>query len=151
MLLIVLVTFTFVAATNAVALSDDTGNASANYAEPTAGGLKNSSSSTNVPKALGTWPSKVFAPYTDVLLWPTFDVANAAKTTGSKYYTLAFIVSDASGNPSWGSSVPLSQAFYNDIITNLRSSGGDVIISFGGAIGNPHSLRNKLIHPMTNF
>eukprot|EP00842_Homolaphlyctis_polyrhiza_P003252 jgi/Hompol1/3928/HPOL_006823-RA len=53
------------------------------------------------------------------------------------YYTLAFIVDGGGGSPSWGGSVPVSQSplYYADHITSLRNAGGDVIVSFGGAIG----------------
>lgn len=80
-------------------------------------------------------PAKVFAPYVDILLWPTFDIAAAAAATGNLWYTLAFIQSDGNGNPSWGGIVALSEAFYLNIIVKLRALGGDVIISFGGSTG----------------
>lgn len=91
------------------------------------------------PNPVITGPSsamlRIFAPYVDVLLWPTLDVTAIAKATGQKYFTLAFIVADGTGQPSWGGSVPLSQQWYMSYITSLRAMGGDVIISFGGATG----------------
>src|SRR5205085_4535729 len=83
----------------------------------------------------GTFGNKVFSPYVDILAWPTPDLPNIAMTTGHKYYTLAFIVSDSTGNPSWGGVIPLNQQFYLDKILAIRSQGGDVIISNGGANG----------------
>lgn len=80
-------------------------------------------------------PEKVFAPFCDILLWPTFDIAQTASATNSKWFTLSFITADGSGNPAWGSSVALSQKFYLNTVKALRANGGDVIISFGGAIG----------------
>ncbi|KAH9253840.1 hypothetical protein BASA81_008147 [Batrachochytrium salamandrivorans] len=41
--------------------------------------------------AASAWPSRVFAPYCDVLLWPTFDIATAAATIKNKHFTLAFL------------------------------------------------------------
>lgn len=81
------------------------------------------------------WPSKLLAPYTDVTLFPTFDVNIAQKQTGIKYYTIGPIISDASGNPAWGGTTPAtgSTPFYLDQITTLRNNGGDVILYFGGA------------------
>jgi hypothetical protein len=96
----------------------------------------------NVPamleKRATSWPSKVFAPYCDVLLWPTYDAANAGAQSGAFHYTLAFITADGSGNPAWGASVGLSQNWYGDLLKKLRDAGGDVIISFGGAVGTFH-------------
>ena len=80
-------------------------------------------------------PSRMFAPYCDVLLWPTFQVSKAAIETKNKWYTLAFITANGAGNPAWGSSIAVTEKFYLDEITKLRDLGGDVIISFGGAIG----------------
>lgn len=82
------------------------------------------------------FPARVFAPYVDVLLWPTPNIATFAQQTGVKYYTLAFIVSGNGCSASWGGVVPLSDNFYADEIAALRQQGGDVIISFGGANGS---------------
>ena len=80
-------------------------------------------------------PARYFAPYVDILLWPTFSVTAAQTRTGQKWYTLAFIVADTNRKPSWGGVVPLSDNFYASEIASLRSQGGDVIVSFGGASG----------------
>ncbi len=82
-------------------------------------------------------PNKVFAPYVDVMLWPTFDLMSAYNATGQKYYTLAFITSGGNGQPAWGGITPMDQNFMLDQINKLRAVGGDVIISFGGANGTP--------------
>jgi hypothetical protein len=82
-----------------------------------------------------TWPRHVFAPYVDVSLWPTFALSQTATTTGQKYYTLAFMISDGTCKVTWGGNIALSQDFlYNDIQA-LRSQGGDVIGALGGAAG----------------
>ncbi len=91
------------------------------------------------PPPVGSWPNRVFAPYVDVSQWPTFSINNCHSRTAQKYYTLAFIL--ASGTePAWGGSVPMSQNFYMDEINNIRSKGGDVIVSFGGANGTELAL-----------
>jgi len=82
-------------------------------------------------------PNKVFAPYVDVMLWPTFNLMNCYNATGQKYYTLAFITAGSNGQPAWGGSVAMDQNFMLDQINQLRAVGGDVIISFGGANGTP--------------
>lgn len=81
------------------------------------------------------WPAKTFAPYVDVTNWPTLDVSAVAKATGVKHYTLAFIVADQKDQPAWAGIIPLTDNFYSKQIESLRSLGGDVIISFGGATG----------------
>ncbi|MCP4721030.1 MAG: hypothetical protein GY860_16370 [Desulfobacteraceae bacterium] len=86
------------------------------------------------------FPEKVFAPYVDVLTWPTFSLENTYQETGQTYYTLAFIVSDNAGRPSWGGVRAMEEDWYRDQIDFIRSVGGDVIISFGGANGTELAL-----------
>ncbi|KAJ1339776.1 hypothetical protein BSLG_005595 [Batrachochytrium salamandrivorans] len=95
--------------------------------------------------AASAWPSRVFAPYCDVLLWPTFDIATAAATIKNKHFTLAFITADGSGKAAWGGIVPLSQGFYSQYIASLRSRA--MIVSFGGATGQELALvpNNNLV------
>ncbi|SDP01978.1 chitinase [Klenkia soli] len=76
-------------------------------------------------------------PYVDVTLTPTFQfqdpAANPARTVA-----LAFVVADpdAACSPSWGGYYSLDGAGQDlDLdrrITQLRSAGGDVVVSFGG-------------------
>ncbi|HYC85156.1 MAG TPA: carbohydrate-binding protein [Chryseosolibacter sp.] len=87
--------------------------------------------------SLAALPNKVFAPYVDVMLWPTFSLMSCFNATGQKYYTLAFITAGSNGQPAWGGSVSMDQNFMLDQINQLRASGGDVIVSFGGANGTP--------------
>jgi chitinase len=82
-----------------------------------------------------TFPDKVFAPYVDVMLYPTFSLNDTYQQTGQQYYTLAFIISDAACEPAWGGITPLEDNFYMDEINAIRNVGGDVIVSFGGANG----------------
>lgn len=83
------------------------------------------------------FPSRVFAPYVDVLLYPAFPLAATAAQTGSKYYTLAFITNSNAGGcaATWGGAVALSENFLLTDLNNLRTAGGNVIVSFGGANG----------------
>jgi len=87
------------------------------------------------PGVGGTWGSKVFAPYVDVMLWPQFSINDCYNKTSQKYFTLAFITADTNGNPAWGGVTPMSDNYYFSEIKDIRSKGGDVIISFGGANG----------------
>jgi hypothetical protein len=98
---------------------------------------------TTTPAASpGKWGSHEFIPYADVMLWPTFSINDAFAKTGQKYFTLAFITSDTSGNPAWGGVTPMDKDFYKDEINNIRSKGGDVTVSFGGSSGTELALSN---------
>jgi hypothetical protein len=88
-----------------------------------------------IPSGGGGIPARVTAPYIDVGEWPTFSMTDAASATGNKYYTLAFFQDGGGCTPKWAGVIPLSDNFYADQIGSLRSSGGDVIISFGGQAG----------------
>ncbi|MCX6043835.1 MAG: glycosyl hydrolase family 18 protein [Chloroflexi bacterium] len=90
---------------------------------------------TPVPGGAEQWPHRVFAPYVDVMLWPTFALAETAGTTGSQYYTLAFIISGGGCAAAWGGVTPIDQDFLLEDIQHLRAQGGNVIVSFGGAAG----------------
>ena len=82
----------------------------------------------------GDWKDKVYAPYVDVMLWPTPSINEFMKATNNKYYTLAFILSNG-GKPAWGGITPYNDGFYKEEISKIRQGGGDVIVSFGGANG----------------
>jgi hypothetical protein len=79
-------------------------------------------------------PSRVFAPYIQI---NTQSLTSISQASGIKYFTLAFIIDNGSGQGTWeaGSSVA-SDTSIAPSINNLRAAGGDVIISFGGAAGN---------------
>jgi hypothetical protein len=96
--------------------------------------VKFSTAPPTPPGPVGPWPSRYFAPYSDVTLWPTPDLVAISKASGTKRFTLAFVVADSKKNPSWGGVAPLSSLMV-DQIAALRALGGDVVISFGGANG----------------
>jgi chitinase len=80
-----------------------------------------------------------YVPYVDICQWPPFDIS-AVDSTGICLYTLAFIVDDQfqdGANPCWGGYSNLDMTWYVDKINTLRENGGDIIISFGGASGQP--------------
>jgi len=79
----------------------------------------------------GAYPSRIFAPYVDVTLYPPFPLTASAPSAG-KYYTLAFIVDGGNCQAAWGGVIPLSENYMMADINNLRAAGGDVAISFGG-------------------
>lgn len=84
----------------------------------------------------GGFAGRVFAPYVDVTLYPTFQLTNSAPSV-SKFYTLAFIVDGGGCVAEWGAVIPLSTpGFLTGDIASLRALGGDVIVSFGGEAGS---------------
>jgi hypothetical protein len=85
----------------------------------------------------GSLPTKVFAPYVDTSLYPTFSVTGTFNQTGQKYYMLAFIIAGSGNQPTWNGSTPMSDHFMLSDIQSLRAAGGDVGVSFGGANGTP--------------
>ena len=93
------------------------------------------------PIAARAWPAKVFAPYAFI---PKgfINIADCLAQTGQRYYTLAFVISDADGYPSWTGSRDLrvSTKYYADQIAAVRAHGGDILISFGGADGSEPAL-----------
>ena len=105
-----------------------------------ANGCGSSSDSVNVafinqpPEPSG---SLTFAPYVDCCLWPNFQIQNVSET-GIYLYTCAFIVDnqlETGASPCWGGFSTLGMDYYQGEITALRNTGGDIIMSFGGASG----------------
>jgi len=80
-------------------------------------------------------PSRTFAPYVDMTkITATLPQLQAA--SGTKTFTLAFLVSGKACEPAWGGTAPV--AADSKILgetTQLRASGGDVILAFGGYDG----------------
>ena len=100
---------------------------------PTAGG----SGPWNLVGYCGALPGKaasaLFAPYVDVTMsYPL--AANAAQV--GNHYTLAFVIDSGSCTASWAGTIPLSSNLYMSDIATIRSQGGDVVASFGGAAGS---------------
>src|SRR3954463_8913165 len=86
--------------------------------------------------ARAAWPAKVFSPYMQVDTGDNLQVTAVKSATGQKYFTMAFVIADGSGNPTWGGTGnSVASGYYASQINSLRASGGDVIFSFGGAGG----------------
>jgi hypothetical protein len=56
--------------------------------------------------------------------------------TGIKWFTMAFVLSSGGCTPAWDGSRPLTGGTDQQAINAIRSAGGDVVVSFGGASGN---------------
>jgi hypothetical protein len=74
------------------------------------------------------------------LTQPAFNLAAAARATGVKHYTLAFIVAGGGCRGVWGPGAEVSAAPFTRDIAALRHLGGDVTVSFGGAAGTELAL-----------
>jgi hypothetical protein len=82
----------------------------------------------------GGVPPFVVAPYADATLWPTIDLPGLARADGVKTYSLGFIVNgQGSCRATWGTYYNLNDNWLADQVAALRSVGGDVVVSFGGA------------------
>jgi hypothetical protein len=104
-----------------------------------------------VTSAQAEWPAKLFAPY---IYGNEGSLIQAYNATGQKYFSLAFTTDSArsrrrqrgagattapatlptGGHPSFGGH-PMSDHYLAEDIAFIRSKGGDVIMSFGGAAG----------------
>ena len=89
-----------------------------------------------------SWGTAFFSPYIQMGGWPTPNLTQRSTAAGTSLMILAFIQADSNGRPSWGGNSTLglnstnSQAnAINTSITNFRATGGDAMISFGGADG----------------
>jgi len=80
-------------------------------------------------------PTRTFAPYVDMTKI-TVTLRQLHATSGTKTFTLAFVVSGKPCEPAWGGAAPISaDAKIVTEVSNLREEGGDVLIAFGGYDG----------------
>jgi len=92
-----------------------------------------------VTEGAKAWPANVFAPYVDTTLWPVLDFTKIAREQGLRYFSLGFITATSAGKPAWGGFNTYEidgQQFDLQMrakVNDLRSLGGDVNVSFGGA------------------
>ena len=83
----------------------------------------------------GSWGAKNIAPYVDACAFPTPDLPAVSKASGLKFFTLAFITADSDNKASWAGVIPLGTQHMLDQVRQIRTAGGDVSVSFGGANG----------------
>ncbi|MCO6010150.1 ricin-type beta-trefoil lectin domain protein [Actinoallomurus purpureus] len=101
---------------------------------PVAGLLLNASPAAAAATSGPGFPAHFAAPYVET--WgSTSAMANAKAATGLKYYSLAFVISKNGCSASWNGDTSISDSGWLNAINSLRSSGGDVLASFGGAAG----------------
>ncbi|MDI5973146.1 glycosyl hydrolase family 18 protein [Streptomyces sp. SL13] len=83
-------------------------------------------------QAADSFPSQYAAPYLQLGSDTVGDMAADQSATGLNYYTLAFLTSSSGCTLQWEDGGDPVGA-YTSQINDLKSSGGSVIISFGGA------------------
>ena len=88
------------------------------------------------------WGNSFFAPYVDMGLYPVPDLDGLARQYGVGLLTLGFLQATPSGQLGWAGLDALSLSSDNEQarairteIEALRASGGDVMVSLGGAAG----------------
>ena len=88
------------------------------------------------PPPARPWPTRVFAPYVDVTLWPPFDVQGYLRDQGVRFLNFAFVVAEpGTTHPSWGGYHRVATDHLMTEFVRIRNAGGDVMVSFGGASG----------------
>jgi chitodextrinase len=75
-----------------------------------------------------------FAPYVDMTL-NSDSLATTKSASGAKHFSLGFIVSGSACTASWGGYYGLDDPVIAQRISDLKTAGGDAIVSFGGAAG----------------
>ena len=78
-----------------------------------------------------------YAPYVDATLWPLANLSSISQASGIKTFSMAFITSyqGTQCNAAWGGYYPVSGGTEDSNISNFLSTGGSLIISFGGEAG----------------
>ncbi|MEV6164710.1 cellulose binding domain-containing protein [Streptomyces sp. NPDC052052] len=89
----------------------------------------------------GSTSSAGFAPYIDTSLYPAYDLLDTVTRTGVKEFHLAFVTAGGGCTPLWGGVTALGDDRVASQIGALRAKGGDVRVSFGGAVGAELALR----------
>jgi chitinase len=79
-------------------------------------------------------PAHYAAPYLQIESSDAADMSADMKASGDKYYTLAFLTPKSGCTPEWEDNGDPLGAFTKQV-SSLQSSGGNVLISFGGASG----------------
>ncbi|SDO06414.1 cellulose binding domain-containing protein [Actinacidiphila guanduensis] len=87
------------------------------------------------PTGGGSTATGGFSPYVDTSLYPAYDLTGAMRADGVKQFNLAFVLAGGGCTPKWGGSTDLGSDAVAAQIGAVRSAGGDVRVSFGGANG----------------
>ncbi|MGE7434867.1 chitinase [Kitasatospora sp. NPDC001175] len=80
------------------------------------------------------FPSRYTAPYLETWRSPE-KLTELHRTTGLKYFTLAFVISGGGCKGAFDGTIPVEHRGWQSAVNGLRAAGGDVITSFGGGFG----------------
>jgi chitinase len=86
----------------------------------------------------GPLPTVGMAPYVDLTTPPLPTMTDMADSTGHADVVLAFVLAGADGScaPTWGGTTPLADPAVMARVAGLKSRGGTVTVSSGGALGD---------------
>lgn len=108
-------------------------------ARDAAGNTSAASNTVNVTTDTGTTPPAGFkqaAPYLYLGWGNPPSATTVMNATGTKWFTMAFILSSGGCNPSWDGQRPLTGGIDQSTIASIRAAGGDIVPSIGGWQGN---------------
>ncbi|MFJ7266744.1 carbohydrate binding domain-containing protein [Streptomyces sp. NPDC099050] len=108
-------------------------------ARDAAGNTSAASNTVNVTTDTGTTPPTGFkqaAPYLYLGWGNPPSATTVMNATGTKWFTMAFILSSGGCNPSWDGQRPLTGGIDQSTIASIRAAGGDIVPSIGGWQGN---------------
>ncbi len=94
------------------------------------------------------FPTHYAAPYLQIASSDAGDMAADMKASGNKFYTLAFLIPKGSCTAQWEDNNDAVGAFTSQI-NSLKSAGGNVIISFGGAAGGEPAEKCTSVSSLT--
>jgi len=81
------------------------------------------------------------APYVDLTLDQVPDLAAVARESGVRVFNLAFVTAGDGCEPAWGGVLPHDDEGVARQVRAVRKAGGDVRVSFGGALPTELALR----------
>lgn len=93
-----------------------------------------------LPAGAANWPDQFYAPYINIEMYAPPTINDVYDATGVKYYSLGFITANTTTGKLRFGDHPEAD-YYKDQIDTLRTKGGDVIISFGGAFAEKPNRR----------
>ena len=98
--------------------------------------------------AASAFPAHYSAPYLQLSSGTVGDLAKDKSASGDKFYTLAFLIPKSGCTPMWEDGNDSLGAFTSQI-SSFKSSGGNVIISFGGASGGEPAQKCTSVSSLT--
>lgn len=84
------------------------------------------------------WPETFFAPYHHLLSVSNSRPIESSRSANTDRLSLAFILAGPDENPAWDGNADhvIGESTFDDDIKAFQDDGGELIVSFGGALGN---------------